>query len=389
MQCQCISTSSSSVCSECNGLRNVSQERKESESTSTAKIQTPPFARIVSDVSPPSKDSTSTEDQWRSVESSSHSDEVGFLFLKDCTVSIVPDSTKETIFEAGVWMKVDMNGGPIECNRKDIQKGTPVGYDSECSICTRCSLVLNGASRPARLTAAATVSGVDTCHDASTEKETNEAHFVSSDSIAKSEPVSSLVLDMNNAPRFDGTINDAMHDPKRCTSCCKGGNRSDAAMLMGLVTSCQECGCVQVRNIFIMVQRQQNQNNSDEESYSKTNNSSAVGTCRVALLITFATPHLMANGSDTMLQPRSQTSNNLRSTRTLAPTKTLPPSSQLLLAIVRSDWDRLYEQMEDVKQVRVNKNQQPTTLFPPVISLEEVRSDCVLDVFGMFLFFCH
>ena len=171
--------------------------------------------------------------------------------------------------------------------------------------------------------------------------------------------VNRLVL--KNAPRFDGTLADLI-----CGSSCTN-HRSDAALLAGVAFTCQEYGYVAIRSIKVLF---------FDNRYEK-----------ISCVITIAMPALTREGQN---GKRSIIPTTNGSARKKNVTKPLPPSVQLLLTIVKSDWNFLDKQMTRLEQAPTMENNSTLsdfvlqmesdgslkksrrTIFPPKLSLEEL-----------------
>lgn len=159
----------------------------------------------------------------------------------------------------------------------------------------------------------------------------------------------SLVL-LNTLPRFDGTMQDVVHSSRRCPSCCaspKKTNRSDASLLLGLAMTCQEHGHIAIETMQVLLFEC-----SDKNDVEKSD------TVRAAFLVTFSMPWLEKEKKGKQ--------------------KAMPPSTQLLFALLRSDWDYLDSPLPTTKRSRQHFRSDGSlfeeTLFPSKLSLEELYS---------------
>lgn len=162
-------------------------------------------------------------------------------------------------------------------------------------------------------------------------------------------------LKLKNFPRFDGTMKDVPHS-SQCPSCCsmKQKNRSDASLLLGVAMTCQDNGHIQIETMQIMLGCAVN-------AKEASNRSSVVGNQKASFLVTFSVAWLNRN---TKFQQGRQ--------------KVMPPSTQLLFALLRSDWDYLSSSSmtreKSIRRFRSGGLLDQETFFPSVMSLEELYS---------------
>jgi SNF2-related domain/Bromodomain len=153
-----------------------------------------------------------------------------------------------------------------------------------------------------------------------------------------------------NSTRFDGTISDVPHSP-RCPSCCtsRQTNRSDSSLFLGLAMTCQDQGHIRIETIQVMLRI------TAEASDHATYDEPFPG--RVSFLITFSMP-------------------SLDHKKTRGKQKAMPPSTQLLFSLMRSDWEYLSSSMRSdyVQKFQSDGTLRKDSLFPSKMSLEELYS---------------
>ena len=225
------------------------------------------------------------------------SDEVGYLWLDDCSVVLLGDSG---IVPRATWIDVSRRPDHLSVSSDD--------YDDD-SLCHRGELIV--------------------------------------------QPSSCDSLELVSELSFDGTMSDICH----ANGCCQArGNRSDAALMVGLAHTCE--GHIRIERFQLLVRPSAERNNDPHQAKQ-----------RAALVITFSTPSL-------------ETGDQYRSKRV---SKALPASVQLLYSMLRSDWDYLGEAMIRLQDpTRVNDDfchrtgnntclgQERIPLFPSKLSLEEL-----------------
>ena len=260
------------------------------------------------------------------------SDEVGYLFLEDGEAKLVSDGADGRI-QTRTWIDVEWDAcGPSAFDKKQhaIDPSTLERNDGmEGDACSRCDLVLYS--------------------DNDTDK-----------------PVK---LHLKNPPYFNGTVPDMPSNQSTC-SCLHSENRSDAALLAGVAFTCQFHGYISIRRIQVLF----------------TECEPNVVTTNMSLVVTFAMPALTDPSQNVR---RSILPSNKLSGKKQTASKPLPPSTQLLLAILRSDWDFLDKQMKRLEREPRRDECRPSlfvyqmqndgslkkakrTLFPPKLSLEEL-----------------
>lgn len=237
----------------------------------------------------------------------------GFLFLECCEISIHSDSCAvnvETLLDTQQqqqWVQVDFSLQDDDNNytSNDIESG-----QAESKYCSHCRLDLC----------------LTTANDSAT--------------ITATHPYSKLRLPpggAGSACRFDGMVDNVQPHPDFCT-CSKGHRkrtRTDAALLLGLAMTCQDLGHVHIQSIRILLLREHD--NHMPKQNGRPCNVESTGTPTVkhfkaALVITLSIPEVRING-------RSATPPWITMKKYItSSSKPLPQSTQLLLAIIRSDW---------------------------------------------------
>ena len=154
-------------------------------------------------------------------------------------------------------------------------------------------------------------------------------------------------IKLRSTARFDGNMADVQHSSS-CPPCCKAGqtNRSDLSLLLGLAMTCQDSGHIHIETMQMML-RSGTLDKSDDDANQIEN---------IAFLITFSMPLLLES--------------------TKRQIKALPSSTQLLLSIMRSDWEYLSSGMSFMAATRFQEGGElrRDTFFPPKMSLEELYS---------------
>mmetsp|Transcript_33377 Transcript_33377/g.80752 ORF Transcript_33377/g.80752 Transcript_33377/m.80752 type:complete len:1956 (-) Transcript_33377:162-6029(-) len=174
-------------------------------------------------------------------------------------------------------------------------------------------------------------------------------------------------------PRFDGTSNDtkSASSMKNSASAAAGGRkkqRSDASLLLGLALTCQDLGHIVIKTVKIRLLHEKAQTLLQEQSSTATNRKVA------SMYITFHVPEVHKKE----VHKKSKRGPNTRRFMSLSP-KMLPPSTQLLLMLMRSDWDFLdaaVSNTSDDDMLRISKtnsrSRRKPSLFPPKQVLNEV-----------------
>jgi len=259
------------------------------------------------------------------------SDEVGYLFLEDGEAKLVSDGAGSIIgrnLPTRTWIDVEWDTSALPSfDAKNLVVDPSGNNDVVENGCARCDLVL---------------------HPASAESDTAK-------------------LFLKKPPFFNGMLPDMTAHSSTCSSFCKcTENRSDAALLAGVAFTCQFYGYIAIRRIQAMF------------AENRQNDAS-----KMSLVITFAMPALTIGNQHGR---RSIVPSSNVSTRKKTVSKPLPPSAQLLLSILRSDWDFLEKQMEKLKQAPLRNGpafvfqmqhdgsltKTKRTLFPQKLSLENL-----------------
>ena len=223
------------------------------------------------------------------------SDEVAYVLLEDCNIYIVGDADKISKLPEATWITVvhfsDSNNSGFE--KDSVSPNDP---------CQRGELVLKPIQQAFTPTTTTTTTT------------TTESSSSSSSSIENRR----IILEIANYNlAFDGTIADMCHSRYCCTA---HGNRSDAALMVGLVQTCQCSKHIQIESMQLLLRRVvgDNQNNIQMKQNPHV----------AALLITFSIPSLDTAELEQHNKPKRNS-------------KPLPPSVQLLYSLLRSDWDCL------------------------------------------------
>ncbi|KAI2504755.1 hypothetical protein MHU86_9691 [Fragilaria crotonensis] len=186
-------------------------------------------------------------------------------------------------------------------------------------------------------------------------------------------------LILGSTTRFDGTMEDARHSSS-CPPCCRDGhaNRSDPSLLLGLAMTCQELRHIHIETIQLRMNTGPIDMEKDDDIAPHKDddiaphkdddiaphkdddiaphNDDDIAPRKVAFLITFSMP-LLVEGRRGKL-------------------KALPSATQLLLSIMRSDWEYLSSGMgfEATRRFQDGGELRRDTFFPPNMSLEELYS---------------
>ena len=274
------------------------------------------------------------------------SQESGFLFLPDCEISFWPrHQTSSQFYDS--WVPITV---PSSHPRK--LEGTKVfSSTNDVDTCPHCCLAI-------------------TCQD-------------DSGSFSLVEP----------SPRFDGMMDHVKPSPELCKCQERLRQRTDGALMLGLVLTCQEMGHVQILSIEVMLKHQptsaleSSEETSPSVSMGRDNLSRSRQNSRAALAVTIRIPEVQSSWSRETSQVRSLKRRFISNSP-----KPLPPATQLLLSILRTDWSYL----ENIRRYPYTINQSPPekvrqeslSLFPSAISLDEVykriggAADSLLGYYG-------
>jgi hypothetical protein len=164
-------------------------------------------------------------------------------------------------------------------------------------------------------------------------------------------------------PRFDGTIEGSRPDGTLCTCTTRRKQRSDAALILGLALTCQEMGHIHIQNSRIALR--------DTDA---TESEAAV---EAAIFLSFSIPEMTTSEQTKSNSPTKRRQSSKR--RFISDSaKPLPPATQLLLSLMRSDWKsidvklRYPEKIWGIQSTRSRMLTRKLPFFPPKISLEEV-----------------
>ena len=263
----------------------------------------------------------------------SNNDEMGYLCVEHCEVYLDPTIT--TIPSVSKWIDIQIPASAASekiptsftatKKRKVMEEGVNGSGDqyTHDACCVHCNLVLQSPS-------------------------TQSADIRANDTLcwkgASSSPASLL---------FDGTMENVKPDPE-CCSCCSTSNnndnsnnntsrrqRSDAALLMGLVLACQELGHITIQSIRILVQEEDDDEEKDKDtppdSIDSPDTQPIHDPCRriATLVVTFSIPEMLKSSA---VRKNNNNQNNKRRFF-FNSSKPLPPSTQLLLSMMQSDWE--------------------------------------------------
>lgn len=297
------------------------------------------------------------------------SSEMGYLLLKNCslTLSVLDQSS----IPLQTWTNVNILSDADLQDADTTTTTAPNGTGEEPAPCSHCNIVLHGL------------------------KEKNM------DDDAKVE----LSLSSTNAPRFQGTMADMAHhqhhqiaehndhedDPTSPENRqCQQKRRSDAALLMGCIIDAQDHGYVTIKKLQVLF------HDGDNQFVDSDDDSSAAR--KASLLVTLAFPSLESPcvDPDTAAGSKRRTQQPTSQLRSIVPgskstsiairassnVKPLPPSVQLLLSVIRSDWARLDVIMKQLasgdaivhgpSQAEQKAGMTESTFFPSKLSLEEL-----------------
>lgn len=279
--------------------------------------------------------------------------ESGFLFLEECNLSLLTaKSSRETSDELswpsclfGHWLPLHLS------HEKKDEKPSLVSHCQDS--CPHCHLTIE-------------------CR--------------SSDALTGQQEYSFVIPEPTS--RFDGTVADLKPSEIHCTCDVKLRQRTDGALLLGLVLSCQDIEHIVIRSIEVLLKA--------PESIPTEMDQSKRHRQKASILITIDVPEIQLQRA----QPKSPAGKSRRreshhaSPRKRFITKSskpLPANTQLLLSILRSDWAFLNNIRKNPQQVFSNRagNASPRRylpFFPSKLALDEVyqrigsaSSACFLD----------
>jgi hypothetical protein len=247
--------------------------------------------------------------------------EMAYLLLEDCRIEIFGNGSGPPLRQ---WINVDQSHHRVverlDGSLEKEPKESNVGLVDD--ICRRCNLVLRNGESDASLNAEV------------------------------------LTLDWEKVHPFHGAIQDSFSldktFPEASCSCHPSGTRakrSDAALLSGLLVACREQ--VSVVRCSVMFREEH----------------------RGSLLFALAFPHLSKKAARRSILAQKFSKSPSSPYRSAALSKPLSPALQLLLSLVRADWDRL----EGQQQILLEKaSQEPKygrkkpSFFPSKLTLGEV-----------------
>jgi hypothetical protein len=297
--------------------------------------------------------------------SSTEMDEVGYLFMEEGEVRIVSNACPafcSISFPARTWIDVEWETSDtksLDTKRLPsmVLTNKQGNDETEEKVCARCDLVLHH------------------------ENNANGANASQGDAVK-------LVL--KSPPHFNGTLPDMAAQTSACSlSCARAGNRSDAALLAGVAFTCQFCGYLLIRRIQIMWLSRRHEGDAEGPSVCEggtCGSESKDSSVKVALLITLAMPQL-TNPTQREEIRSIVPSDSGSPKKKMRAAKPLPPCTQLLLSIVRSDWKFLETRMKSLMQEDSSEfgrssmyqmrrdgtlTKMKRTMFPETLTLEEL-----------------
>ena len=179
-----------------------------------------------------------------------------------------------------------------------------------------------------------------------------------------------LTMDSNSVARFDGTLMDAKSTPPSSSASASAsiknadyandGNRSDAALMLGMVLGCQDMGLVDITRCRIALHGQENTKSSGDANASSDVTATAAQCRYRASIVVILAVNMDAirsfapSGKSYAKQPAkkrarrssSSMSSSSRSRRKCRGRGELPSPMQLLLSMMRCDWARMNVHME-------------------------------------------
>lgn len=177
-----------------------------------------------------------------------------------------------------------------------------------------------------------------------------------------------LTMDSSLVARFDGTLMDAKSVPLSSSASvsiknsdyANDENRSDAALVLGLVLGCQDMGLVDITRCRIALYgREETKSSGDANASSDTNAMVVQSRYRASIVVTLAIDmdairSFAPSAKSYVKQPakkRARRSSSSMSSSSRSPRKgrgrgELPSPMQLLLSMMRCDWARMNAHME-------------------------------------------
>jgi hypothetical protein len=279
--------------------------------------------------------------------------ESGFLFLEDCEVSLrgSRQTLKAKENDSDAPSSSNPTGRWIPChlpNKARVEEEELPQNQHSQACCPHCRLTLQ---------------------------------WHQSENLSSTEPECS-VLAAEPTPRFDGTTMDLKPDENICTCDERLRQRSDGALLLGLALTCQAMGHIEIRSVEVFLRNDRSKRrgaNTPSSGVSAGENEYQ----RAVLLITVSIPEignrLQQQGSPSGKSSRRKTQSAPKRRRFISnSSKPLPPATQLLLSILRSDWnffDQVRKHPELLSRARVDESSSHSRslgLFPSKLSLDEV-----------------
>ena len=207
-----------------------------------------------------------------------------------------------------------------------------------------------------------------------------------------------LMMDSSSIVRFDGTTRDAKCVPQSSPSAentddSDDENRSDAALLMGLILNCQDLGLVKITKCSIALhgrdgaKEQHGRNFTDggapNQNHAVQYRASIVATLSVDLIANRSFAASSTSNAKPPAKKRARRSSS-SSMSSMSPMKgrtrgEIPSSMQLLLSMMRCDFSRMNAHMET--QLELNRSfsvdgesavAERRSIFPKTLCLDEL-----------------
>ncbi len=174
-------------------------------------------------------------------------------------------------------------------------------------------------------------------------------------------------------PRFDGTTTDLKPSEIHCTCGVKLRQRTDGALLLGLALACQDMGHISIRSIKVFLRTLDCPNVKDVSTRNRQ---------KASLAITVYVPEIHVEQTQfSSPDGKSRRRRNLqgppRKRFISNSSKLLPPATQLLLSILRSDWTFLNDVIQNPGRMAHMEDGNTTlgrslSFFPSKLALDEV-----------------
>jgi SNF2 family DNA or RNA helicase len=176
-------------------------------------------------------------------------------------------------------------------------------------------------------------------------------------------------------PSHDTSFNGAMEDAKICShhNHDDDGNRSDAALILGLVETCKRQGLLRVESFQLLISPNMDGNRLQCEQMPEYN----LRQVQASIVITISLPYLEKRSQE--IEPLTEMANYddyLSSSGSFCSSY-----AQLLFSIMRSDWSWLDRTMKtllsrnrersmNIPSVQHHNKKEETSVFPPELSLQ-------------------